>query len=391
MIELARSTAMLTYKTNLTIDPNDPTVSSLPLETFGDSYGLCEEEPFRDQPNPAFCSGFLVAPTILVTAGHCVRTQSSCDETAFVFDFALTSQDREVTRLASESVYTCRRLVASVMESGSQSDFAVIELDRPVTGREPLRFRREGAIELNTPITVIGHPAGLPTKISGGANVRNVDSGAYFVANLDTYGGNSGSAVFNDATGEVEGILVRGENDFVSRGECRVSNVCENDACRGEDVTRATEFAPYIEDPNAPVRPTRSATVDLEQLALEIPDNDETGVSQAIEVVDAGELHDVSVHVRLTHSYVGDLTLLLVHPDGTEVTLQSRVGGSEHDLDVVFGGDGQLVPGLRALRGKPAGGTWHLVVRDGAGQDTGTLDSVSLTTFVYTDVGLRAD
>ena len=60
---------------------------------------------------------------------------------------------------------------------------------------------------------------------------------------LDTYGGNSGSPVFNAATHEVEGILVRGETDFTSNGTCNVSLVCPTSGCRGEDVTRATEFA----------------------------------------------------------------------------------------------------------------------------------------------------
>jgi len=66
------------------------------------------------------------------------------------------------------------------------------------------------------------------------------------VANLDTFGGNSGSAVFNAETGEVEGILVRGENDYVWSDEngsrCRVPQQCTNDACRGEDVTRITNI-----------------------------------------------------------------------------------------------------------------------------------------------------
>ena len=36
----------------------------------------------------------------------------------------------------------------------------------------------------------------------------------YFTANLDTYRGNSGSPVFNAITHKVEGVLVRGEQDF---------------------------------------------------------------------------------------------------------------------------------------------------------------------------------
>ena len=113
------------------------------------------------------------------------------------------------------------------------------------TDRTPLEFRQEGEVELDTPLVVIGHPSGLPTKIADGM-VRNNESEYYFVTNLDTFGGNSGSAVFNTDTGVVEGILVR-EQDYVwdSRG-CRVPKVCDENECRGEDVTRITVVSDLI-------------------------------------------------------------------------------------------------------------------------------------------------
>jgi Peptidase S46 len=90
---------------------------------------------------------------------------------------------------------------------------------------------------------VIGHPCGLPQKYAPRARVRDNTPDTFFVANLDTYGGNSGSPVFNSSSNAVEGILVRGENDFVSRGSCYVSMVCPTTGCRGEDVTRSTVWA----------------------------------------------------------------------------------------------------------------------------------------------------
>jgi hypothetical protein len=100
-------------------------------------------------------------------------------------------------------------------------------------------------------VYVIGHPVGLPTKFADGANVRNNNNESFFVCNLDTYGGNSGSPVFNSSTHELEGILVRGETDFiVTENGCRKSNVCpQNDpnfVCRGEDCTRSTEFGDFV-------------------------------------------------------------------------------------------------------------------------------------------------
>jgi hypothetical protein len=87
-----------------------------------------------------------------------------------------------------------------------------------VAGRRPLAVRSAGRVAKGQPLFVIGHPNGLPTKFADGAQVRGNAHKDFFVANLDTYGGNSGSPVFNAVSLEVEGILVRGENDFVRRG-----------------------------------------------------------------------------------------------------------------------------------------------------------------------------
>jgi V8-like Glu-specific endopeptidase len=86
----------------------------------------------------------------------------------------------------------------------------------------------------------------LPTKIDDGAQVRSNAPSGYFVATTDSYGGNSGSSVFNYDTGEVEGVLVRGEDDYVYRNGCMVSNVCEESGCRGEDVTKISSVLPYL-------------------------------------------------------------------------------------------------------------------------------------------------
>ena len=48
---------------------------------------------------------------------------------------------------------------------------------------------------------------------------------------------NSGSVVLDAKTGLVEGILVRGENDYVldSARRCNIVNVCEEGKCRGDN------------------------------------------------------------------------------------------------------------------------------------------------------------
>lgn len=384
-VELARSTAALVKSGTLTPASGNPNAMRLPTKTFGVAYGLCANEPFKDQPNPAFCSGFLVAENILVTAGHCVETQTDCSSTSFIFGFSYETQNQDVTLVPKENIYTCKRLIAQNVGGSNQSDYAVIELDRVVTGREPLNYRSSGIVEKGAELTVIGHPAGLPTKIAGGASVRNSDLPAYFVANLDTYGGNSGSAVFNTTTGEVEGILVRGENDFITSGTCRVSNRCTNEGCRGEDVTRSTEFSPFVPDPNQPTLPTRNHSVELSGIDEAIPDNAPAGITVNFEVTDGGVLAGVGLHLTLEHTYIGDLKVVLTHPDGTEAVVVNGSGGSTDNIDQSYGIDGITVADFMKFKNKSPVGTWKLTVIDGAAEDTGTLKYAKLTSQVFVD------
>lgn len=234
--EFARSTAVLMFKSQLT--PANG-VYAITADTFKNEFKLCDSEPFANQLSAGYCSSFLISSTMAVTAGHCIRTQANCEKTALVFDYAVHKEGSPgPTSISKKSVYNCKKVIRSGVD-GNGADYAVIELDRPAMDREPLDFRKSGEVSVGEPLVVIGNPSGIPTKVAGGAEVRSQASG-FFVANLDTYGGNSGSAVFNANTGLVEGILVRGENDFVWKSSCRVSNVCSDEGCRGEDVTHIT-------------------------------------------------------------------------------------------------------------------------------------------------------
>lgn len=236
------------FKTNqLAVGAASGTIA-LQTESFRRAYNLCPEEPFADQNIGAFCSGFLVAPNVLVTAGHCIETQAECEKTAFVFGFAMREEGRYPTQARYDEVYRCRELVYSELNEDTMADFAVVILDRPNPRAYPLKINPASRpIAQNTPLFVMGYPAGLPLKFAPGARVRSVED-TYFYTDLDTYGGNSGSAVLNARTGRVEGILVRGDQDF-RRGDggCRESNRCDQNDCEGEEVTHIKLAIPYIQ------------------------------------------------------------------------------------------------------------------------------------------------
>jgi hypothetical protein len=220
--------------------------STLQTQNFGTARNLCAGERFREQPTGAFCSGFLVAPDIIATAGHCVNANNVAN-VRFVFGFRMRNATTTETVINNAEIFRGVAVIGR-QEVLNGPDWALVRIDRPVTNHRIVRIRRSGQIGDTQAVHVIGHPSGLPTKFAGGAAVRDNQPNAFFVANLDTYGGNSGSPVFNSDTHEVEGILVRGESDFVQQGNCMVSLVCPTTGCGGEDCTRTTEFANLVPD-----------------------------------------------------------------------------------------------------------------------------------------------
>jgi len=67
----------------------------------------------------------------------------------------------------------------------------------------------------------------------------------FFDANLDTFGGNSGSPVFDARTNAVVGILVRGADDYREEGGCDVVNTLPG-AGAGAGSTNASLLAAFV-------------------------------------------------------------------------------------------------------------------------------------------------
>lgn len=101
----------------------------------------------------------------------------------------------------------------------------------------------------------------------------------------------------------------------------------------------------------------------------DIPDNDPTGVSSAIEVDLSGTVEAVRIDVDITHTWRGDLVLYLLR-DGERVEAY-RASGSEDDLHL----SGEYVSGFEGLE---AAATWELLVVDTMARDTGTLNEWTL-------------
>ena len=106
--------------------------------------------------------------------------------------------------------------------------------------------------------------------------------------------------------------------------------------------------------------------------AYPIPDNSAAGVDSPIAISGASgnASAETEVYVNITHTWIGDLIVTLVAPDGSQYVLHNRTGGSADNIDATY---------TVNLSSEAKNGTWILRVSDNASLDTGTLNRWSIT------------
>jgi subtilisin-like proprotein convertase family protein len=211
---------------------------------------LCEAERFAGQPQLGYCSGWFAGDDVVVTAGLCV-TQGDVGLVAVVFGFRIDELSGDAPVIVSaDDVYTPIGIINA--EVGGGYDHAVVQVDRPIAGRNPAPIMRTVGPNPGTPLAAIGHPVYLPTKIGGGGEVQAVlGADTYFQANLDSYAGSTGSMVVNLDTYEVAGVIARGAPDWTSGDLCTRSNTVPDSGNTGggpvfEEVSQSVRFAPFV-------------------------------------------------------------------------------------------------------------------------------------------------
>ena len=93
-------------------------------------------------------------------------------------------------------------------------------------------------------------------------------------------------------------------------------------------------------------------------------------VSDTITVSSSGTVASVSVEVDITHTYIGDLKIDIIAPDGTSITLHDNSGGSTDNIDQPY------APLFGSI---PISGVWTLQIHDNYDADPGVLNSWTLT------------
>jgi V8-like Glu-specific endopeptidase len=200
----------------------------------------CPDVKFSEQIIGPKCTGFLVAPNVVMTAGHCMRTPEDCTNFLWAFDFKLkAAKDSSYTSIPASSVYSCKKVLAQKYEYFEGQDYALIQLDRNVEGRSPLAIDFDSDYAVGSAHFVLGYPSGLPLKYADSGILSKELEKVYYTT-LDTFHGNSGSPTFDTTTNKVTGIVSMGNGDYVwnSSGTCKEVKVTRAD----DNYSSSTSF-----------------------------------------------------------------------------------------------------------------------------------------------------
>ena len=191
-----------------------------------------ENVKFLDQPTVGDCTGFLISPDILVTAGHCIKTMEDAKEWVWLFDYTNEleyNQFNEYITVNPDNLYEVVEVIDAAYDQDNTDvsrDYSVLRLDRK-SSRRPYRFRTTGTVSKGTDVFTIGAPTGLPLKLATDSKVVDSSPTSWFKSDIDSFPGNSGGPVF-DKNGFIEGILVRGAVDY-SNGSYRGDYIYDED------------------------------------------------------------------------------------------------------------------------------------------------------------------
>ena len=238
--KLAKSVAMIVTVDHLEIGFLRTTIRAKALK---ENLNMCVSENFVSKPSLTSCTGFLVAPDLVATAGHCFQTEEDCANKKIIFEVDAQNQNRKGYAVLSKNVYSCKEIVTSVLSD--DRDYALIRLDR-VTKRTPLKLSRVERIDNSASVFMIGHPFGLPLMYSKNSTISDNNNSFIFKTFLDSFEGNSGSPVFNSKTLEVEGILVNGQEDLVLDSDLECYRNRTYEGAGGEGVLRIQELLPFV-------------------------------------------------------------------------------------------------------------------------------------------------
>lgn len=202
---------------------------------------LSSKFPYRDQSSISIGTAFVIDSQFVMTAGHNVTVERVSDdggtmevdiEDCYLVRGYHNVDGFDLSRIPKSQVY--QPSVVKMVDD-FRGDWALLQVQQHLP--ETLALDDTG-VKKNYRLYCMGHPLGLPIKLAYSARVIRMLDPYRFLANLDTFAGNSGSPVINPVTDTVVGILVAGEPDFTAQGNTTEFNVSTklDDGSEGAEV-----------------------------------------------------------------------------------------------------------------------------------------------------------
>ena len=216
---------------------------------------------------------------------------------------------------------------------------------------------------------IVGYPGSdgqYYMNSTGSFTSRYTSSSGHYLWNSSVKGGSgmSGGGVFayTDGQWRLGGVHVSGNTNGSLGAGVRALN---------DDAYSLITSATTSSGNAPPVTTTRTFS---SSTALNIPDNNSAWTVRSLSVASMpSTLTAATISLNISHTWIGDLEVMLTSPTGRSLTLHGQTGGSADNV-VISSRDISS-----SFSGANPNGTWRLSMRDLAGADTGRLNSVSLT------------